>query len=204
MIYLRIFYLANRDEFKIYLTKIRAISEVKVKDYVSVLDRKLIDINNTKELQTHLSEAYTDAYGRALKNLFNFMEFKEYEHFNDIMIERWRKAIKLRRSGVREIYVSNIEIQTAYENIRDGVKPLFKLLVYSGVRLSQALEGIKQLDKVIVKEDVARIPVNSISKGNKKIYWIYFPSTFLGGLWITERIWLRCFYSLRPKAEKNS
>jgi hypothetical protein len=46
----------------------------------------MIDINNTKELQTHLSEAYTDAYGRALKNLFNFMEFKEYEHFNDIAI----------------------------------------------------------------------------------------------------------------------
>ncbi|MCK4736062.1 MAG: hypothetical protein KAT65_26640 [Methanophagales archaeon] len=31
----------------------------------------------------------------------------------------------------------------------------------------------------VVKEDVARIPVNSISKGNKKLYWIYFPSTFL-------------------------
>jgi len=62
-------------------------------------------------LQTHLSEAYTDAYGR---------------------------AIKLRRSGLREIYVSNIEIETAYDNIRESVKPLFKLLVYSGVRLSQA------------------------------------------------------------------
>ena len=55
--------------------------------------------------KTHLSEAYTDAYGRALKNLFNFMAFKEYEHFNDITIERWRKAIKIRRSGVREVYV---------------------------------------------------------------------------------------------------
>lgn len=55
--------------------------------------------------KTHLSEAYTDAYGRALKNLFNFMAFKENEHFDDITIERWRKAIKIRRSGVREVYV---------------------------------------------------------------------------------------------------
>jgi len=107
------------------------------------------------------------------------MEFKEYELFNDRAIERWRKAIKLRRAGVREIYVSNSELQSAYENISDEFKPLFKLLVYSGTRLSQAKEGIKHLDKVVIKGNLCRVPINSVSSGNKRVYWMYFPSSLL-------------------------
>ena len=43
------------------------------------------------------------------------MEYQEIEQFNSIPIERWRKAIKLRRSGVREIYITNNELEEAYQ-----------------------------------------------------------------------------------------
>jgi intergrase/recombinase len=83
---------------------------------------------------------------------------------------------------VKEIYISDKELLIAYKNISERFRPLFKLLVYSGVRLTQALGGIKYLANAITKGDVCRIPVNSVSRGNKKVYWIYFPSSFLDEL----------------------
>jgi intergrase/recombinase len=180
---LRAFYLEQRRSFQIYLGDVGQISHAKVRDYVNVLDQKLpVGIYTTNELKAHGTQAYTDAYGRALKNLFNFMEYRELEEFNGIPLERWRKAIKLRRAGVREIHISDDELRVAYENLSEQVKPLFKLLVYSGARFTQTLEGVKHLDRVVIKEEICRIPINAISHGNKRAYWIYFPRSFLDQL----------------------
>jgi intergrase/recombinase len=180
---LRAFYREQTSGYRTYLADVRQISQGKVRDYVNVLDQKLAaGIYTTNELKTHIAQAYTDAYGRALKNLFNFMEYRELEEFNGIAVERWRKAIKLRRAGVREIYISDAELQAAHENLREQVKPLFKLLVYSGARFTQTLEGVKHLHNVVIKDEICRIPINAISRGNKKAYWIYLPSSFLDKL----------------------
>ncbi len=176
---LKNFYLKNRSSFLSYLLKTRQISSRRAHDYLSSLDRKLTDINYLKELKANVEEKYTDSYGRALKNLFNFMEHQEMEEFNGISPEKWNKAVKLKRPGVREIYVSNEELREAYQNADKDVKPLFKLLAYSGMRLSQTLEGLKNIENAIVKGKIARIPINSISRGNKRGFWIYFPSRFL-------------------------
>jgi len=179
---LRGFYIDNKEEFSFYLLNVRGIGETKLYDYLNALEKKLIEIHHTNELKTHLSQTYTDPYGRALKNIFNFMEYKEIEEFNNISIERWRKAIKLRRSGVREIYITNNELEQAYQSIDEETKPLFKLLVFSGTRLTQAIAGLKRLGEGVTKGDVFRIPINSISKGKKKAYWIYLPISFLNEL----------------------
>ena len=144
---LRSFFIENKEDFSFYLLNVRGIGEAKQHDYLNALEKKLIGIKSTNELKTHLSQAYTDPYARALKNLFNHMEYKEIEEFNGISIERWRKAIKLRRSGIREIYISDNELKEAYQSINEEVRPLFKLLVYSGARLTQAIEGMKRLGR---------------------------------------------------------
>ena len=179
---LRSFFTENKEDFSFYLTNVRGIGEAKQHDYLNALEKKLIGIKSTNELKSHLSQAYTDPYARALKNLFNYMEYKEIEEFNGISIERWRKAIKLRRSGIREIYISDNELKEAYQSINEEVRPLFKVLVYSGARLTQAIAGMKRLKEGVTKGVIYWIPINSISKGKKKAYWLYLPSSFLNEL----------------------
>jgi len=115
---LRDFYIGNKEDFRAYLLTVRRIGRGKIRDYINAIDKKLIEIRNTIELKTHLSQAYTDPYGRALRNRFNFMEYKEIEQFNNILIEKWKKSITFRKSGVRENYINDNELKEAYQSIK--------------------------------------------------------------------------------------
>ncbi len=179
---LKKYYIQNRSSYLRYLEKIRQIKPQKVKNYISCLNRKLNHIKNVKQLKQNIEEKYTDNYGRALKNLFNFMEYEEIEEFNGIPIERWKKKIKLRPSGIREIYISDNELKESYQQIDKHYKVPFKLLVYSGMRLTQILKGIENIENVVLKDQIARIPIRSISKGKKQGFWIYLPLQFFNEL----------------------
>lgn len=127
------------------------------------------------------------------------MEYKEIEQFNSIPIEKWKKSIKLRRSGVREIYITDMELKEAYQNINEEVKPLFKLLVYSGARLTQAIAGMKRLKEGVTKEGIYRIPINFVSKGSKRAYWLYLPTSFLNELDVFDRCYTTCQREIKYK-----
>ncbi len=172
----------NRSSYIAYLDKIRQIQLLTVKDYMSSLDKKLTNIRNIKQLKRNIEAHYTDSYGRALKNLFNFMEYQEIEEFNGIDIEKWKKKIKLRPSGIREIYISNKELKEAYQKLNEEYKIPYKLLVYSGMRLTQLLKGIENIKNTVFKNEIARIPISSISKGKKRGFWIYLPLQFFDEL----------------------
>jgi intergrase/recombinase len=148
-------------------------------------------------MKRNLEKNYTDAYGKALKNLFNFIEYQEIEEFNGISIEKWKKKIKLKTSGVREIYISDNELKEAYQKTENRFKTLFKLLVFSGMRLTQSLEGIKNLENIVIKNNIARIPISSLSKGKKKGFWIYFPLEFLPELKML--LIKHCYYTYSNK-----
>jgi intergrase/recombinase len=175
---LKKYYIQNRSLYIRYLENRRQIQPRKALDYTSSLDRNLTHIKDIKQLNKNLEEKYTDTYGRALKNLFNFMEYQEIEEFNGIDTEKWKKKIKLRPSGIREIYISDKEVKEAYQKISRDYKIIFKLLVYSGMRLTQILRGIENIDNAIGKDRIARIPIGSISKGKKQGFWIYLPLDF--------------------------
>ena len=64
---LRGFFTENKEDFSFYLTNVRGIGETKLHDYLNALEKKLIEIENTNELKSHLSKTYTDPYARALK-----------------------------------------------------------------------------------------------------------------------------------------
>ena len=179
---LKNFYIKNRSSFCLYLKNVRQISPQKSKEYLSALTRKIEDITTIKELRKNLEKEYTDAYGRALRNLFNFMKYEGMEEFNGISIEKWKQNIILKPSGIREIYISDDELRKAYENIDSNSKILLKLLSFSGMRLSQTLRGVKNIENVIIKDKIARIPITSVSRGTKKGFWIYFPLKFLDEL----------------------
>jgi len=202
---LKKFYEENRKSYRSYLSRTRQVSSKQTNSYISCLDRKLKNVYSIKDLKRNLEKEYTDAYGRALKNLFNFMEHEDIEEFNGILPERWNRAVKLRRPGTREIYLSDQELKQAYKKASEDAKPLFKLLVFSGMRASQALEGLKNSQQdIIIKKKTARIPISSISKSNKKAFFIYFPSKFIEELKKFKPIYHYDTYRLRIKHKRVS
>jgi len=97
---LRDYYLECKNSFRYYLEMMRGIDYSTIQLYLSTLDRKLHHVYQIEDLEKNLALEYTNNYGRALKDLFNFME--EHEGmltFNMTPIERWKKHIKLIKSN---------------------------------------------------------------------------------------------------------
>ncbi|RZN36693.1 MAG: hypothetical protein EFT35_07790 [Methanophagales archaeon ANME-1-THS] len=171
--------MTNKENLKSYLHDVRHVSAERIRDYLSSLDRLLPStITTTLELKTHLKTCHGDTYTKALKNIFNYMEYCEFDIFNSSPIDKWRKSVKIQKTGVRENFISTGELMEAYMNISPEFKPLFKLILFSGCRLSQALEGLKNIENTIIIDNIARIPLGSTAKGQKKAFWMYFPSIF--------------------------
>ena len=164
----------NQKNFKAYLLKTRNVSERRTTDYINSISNHLTDkIYSTKDLKAFLNETYTDALSKALKNIFNFMEYEEEETFNGQTLDAWRKSIKIRPSNVREVYISDKEVKEAYKHIDN--KLLYKILVFSGMRLSQVVRGLPDIDKAVVFDKFFRIPLGNASQGHKKGFWLYLP-----------------------------
>jgi len=115
---------------------------------------------------------------RAVRNLLNFAE--EREDLSLEYIAKLRKVLKIKQAGVREVFITTEELIEAYNSIRDEFKPAFKLLVYSGIRLSHAFGLLINFDPINlqVKGKIARYPISFASKGKKKGYWAYMPKEF--------------------------
>jgi intergrase/recombinase len=69
---------------------------------------------------------------RALLNFFNFLDGEEV-----IEITRFRRYVKIKQSRIYEVYISDDELKEAYKACPDNLKPIFRLLMYSGSRFSQ-------------------------------------------------------------------
>lgn len=107
--------------------------------------------------------------------MLNFAE--EREDLSLEYIAKLRKVLKIKPAGVREIFISDKELIEAYNSIKDNLKPFFKLLVYSGLRLSHAVSMVKSFDRanLVIKGNIARYPISWLSKGKKRGYWCYIP-----------------------------
>ena len=126
-----------------------------------------------------------DALIKAVRNLLNFAE--ERENFSLEYITKLRKVLKIKPAGVRKIFINDEELIEAYDKVKDSLKPFFKLLVYSGMRLSHAVSMVRNYDisNLVVKDNIARYPINWLSKGKKRGYWatirIYSRKSQLNG-----------------------
>jgi len=184
---LRKLYLKLRSDFIEYLIKIRNINKILAKSYDSAIYRFLLNgITNPKELEKIVMENRKDKLIKGLRNFFNYLEYQEIYELNGYSLDQWKKRLKLPRSNVREIYISDEEIIEAYNRIKDNeqLELCFKLLVFSGLRLKHLWEAMKEFDrsKIIVKDKIARYPVSFVSKSTKKSYWLYMPSSIVNEL----------------------
>ncbi len=148
--------------------------------YMSSLTRffEKNEINKPKDVRNFQLK---DKESRGLRNLFNYCEDEEIEDVVGHSIEKWRRFIKIKKSGVVEIYVNDEEIQEAYEACSDDLKPIYQLLVYSGNRLKHIHKMLQNFNEknIIIDGDVAYYPTASFSEGTKNTFQVFFPVSFI-------------------------
>ena len=176
-------YERERSKFIESLKRERKISDGLIHDYISAIDRLLpYGIRKPKELDRTLNDK-PKYYILGVRQFLNYLE-DEYEisDLNGYSISRWKLKLKSPRSKPREIYLKNEEIIEAFEHIEDEqTKIMFKIIIYSGIRLSHAVRVMKSFDirNVVIKDRIAYYPISEVVKGKKKGYIMLFPSKFV-------------------------
>ena len=137
-----------------------------------------------------------DKESRGLRNFFNYCEDEEIDYVVGYSIEKWRRFVKIRKSGVMEVYVTDDEIKEAYEACPEDVKTVFQLLAYSGSRLSHVHKMLQSFDekKIIVDGDVAYYPTASFSEGTKNMFQVFFPTSFIPKLKNIDKVYCYCTF----------
>lgn len=73
-----------------------------------------------------------DKEERGLRNLLNYFGYEEIDEICGYSLEKWRHFVKIKKSGVVEIYVNDQEIKEAYEVFPVELRTIYSSLVYSG------------------------------------------------------------------------
>jgi len=100
------------------------------------------------------------------------------------MYAKIKAVAKLKPTGVRDVFISDDDVRRAYAEVKKrGVIPeaLFLILVFSGIRLSQAVELLRTYDYTklqIINEKAAKYPIFSTARGKKRAFWAYGPREF--------------------------
>ncbi|WP_319506455.1 integrase [uncultured Methanolobus sp.] len=191
------FWKTSKDTFNEWL-KLKDVSKKTKQNYWSGLINFFE--NNVVHKPTDFRKLQLkDKESRGLRNLLNFCEDEDIENIAGYNIDRWRRFIKIRKSGVVEVYVSDEEIKEAYGACPEVLKPVFSLLTYSGNRATHIHKMLGNFDErnIIVDGDVAYYPTASFSEGTKKSFQVFFPTSFIPELKSIGNP--RCYYNITEK-----
>jgi intergrase/recombinase len=169
----------HSNSFNAYLG-FKSIAEDTKRDYRNALVR-FFEGQRVYKPQDFRAITLKDKEMRGLRNFFNYFEDEDIDEVLGYSIGKWRKYIKIKQSGVTEIYVTDEEIKEALDTCNDDIKTLFKLVAYSGSRLTHLYEMVQCFNEqnVITDGDVAHYPTSHLSKGTKKSFHIFLPSSFI-------------------------
>ncbi len=183
---LEIEYKEFREDFYNWLKQ--RVQEKTAKDYLKYLDRHLGEkINSPQDIAEIISKIEKTGAKKWFSISFRtFLTYLEEVHDMDPeVLDKLRKQARIARTGVRQIYITDDEIISAYNVIKDrGAKAemFFRLLVYSGIRLKHAVDMIRSFDRdnliIIEEKNIARYPIMQFSKGQKKGFFAYIPLEF--------------------------
>ena len=122
-----------------------------------------------------------DKEERGLRNLLNYFEDEEIDEICGYGVEKWRRFVKIKKSGVVEVYVDEEEIKQGYKNCPEEMKPIYSLLVYSGNRLTHIHQMLKDFDEhnIIIDGEVAHYPTSFLSSGAKRTFHLFFPISYI-------------------------
>ncbi|WP_370575336.1 integrase [Methanomethylovorans sp.] len=122
-----------------------------------------------------------DKESRGLRNLFNYCEDEEIDILAGHPLEKRRRFVKIPKSGVTEVYITDEGVQDGYVSCPAELKIVFKLLVCSGNRLAHLYQMLQHFDekKAVIDGDIAHYPSSEFSSGNKRTFQIFFPTVYI-------------------------
>jgi len=173
----------HKEQFREWLSR-RLTKEKTVKDYYNALEKLFAEHTVTFDKRS-IKEAI-DAVGNKKRYAYGLRNFLKLLAEVEVIDEEFSKFLqsyaKAKTNGVREVYISDEEISEAWKHIkrrREEARLLFKLMVFSGVRLSQLVRMLATFDPTLFQfpaEGIARYPIRELSKGKKKGFWVYVPA----------------------------
>ncbi|WP_068320675.1 integrase [Pyrococcus kukulkanii] len=169
------------------------VTEKTTRDYLSALDKLCgrYELKNLKEIRFAIEAVgRSEKYVKGLRNFITFLV--EEEVLDEQTADLLKKPLKPKKSTPRQVFITDEELRKAYFELtrkwdwRTGI--LLKVLIFSGIRLTQAVNFLNSLDKsqfYVISEKAVRYPALAFSKGHKRAFWIYLPKDFAESL---ERI----------------
>ena len=172
-------WLKHKNSFEDWLNY-KNISKTTKRDYLNALIRFFEYRIISKPIEFR-DIPLKDKEERGLRNLFNYFEDKEIDDVCGYSLEKWRRFVKIKKSGVVEIYVKDEEIKKGYEECPEEMKPIYSLLVYSGNRLTHIHRMLKNFDErnIVIEGEVAHYPTSDLSSGTKKTFHLFFPTSYI-------------------------
>ncbi len=151
------------------------------KNIISYLDKYLLgktiysptDISEIRRISSSKKEITI-----AIRVLLNYCE--EMDLLDEDFITKLRKPLKVVRTKSDNYVPDDKKIIEAYKKINPRYKTIFKLFLFSGIRITEAVQFLKEYerDKVVINGNVARYPLFALRK-NKRSYFVYFPTAII-------------------------
>ena len=175
----KIEYYPLRNDFRKWLSK---YSKDYIKTVLSYLDRYLTNrvIKNQKDILELINSV--DRGKRqlcySLRVFFNFLE--EFDLIDKEFLNKLRKVVKIPRTNSDNYIPSDEEVIEAYKRIEnEETKIIFKLLAFSGIRISEASKLLSEFDrsKLMINGNIAKYSL-SMFRETKNVFYAYMPKNF--------------------------
>ena len=176
---LQIAYLEVKSDFVRWMTE--KCSEEYVKQITSYLDKYLTHSITTPEQLMHILSTINKGKRHFIAGLRNLLNY--YEIFHNVSPEKlapYRKILKMPRTNLDNYVPDTEQILKVYECINDErYRLLFKLLVYSGLRLKEAVYLLNNYNnsRIIINGKIAKYPI-PLNRETKRSYYAYMPKSF--------------------------
>jgi intergrase/recombinase len=175
----KIDYEAIKTEFTAWMRS--RCSEGHVKSMVSYLNRYVLKpITTPEELFKLINnvERGKREVCMAIRDILKYCD--TFQLMNEDSIARFRKVIKLPQTNADLFIPSDDQVISAFRSITDErYITFYKLLVFSGLRLREAIFMLNTFDssKLQVNGNLTRYPLNLV-RGTKRVYYAFMPTTF--------------------------
>ena len=123
---------------------------------------------------------------KGFRNLLTYLEEKEI--ISEEIAEKFRKHIKVEKSGAKGQNINDVDVKEAWQWIKEhrGEKEqkLWQTIVYTGIRGEHAIRFLETFNKenLEFENGIARYDSSKLGRGGKKGYWIFLPIDFAKSL----------------------
>ncbi len=138
-----------------------------MKDLVNSLTRFI------REDMYEIPEGISEMQSIALRSYLNYLVEKSI--LTEEGLKTFKKKVPLKQSKADNYIPSNEEVMKAYSKINDKrYKTIFKLLAFSGARITELVKMVKEYDssKLIEEEKFAKYQLH-YNRGHKSSFYIY-------------------------------